>query len=98
MHVKFLFPTALAMGLIWLALMVWLFRRPRLQHSSVFESLGSPSLFWYNSPRNNLRFLKFPFSSEPRQLQDRTLVRVCVFMRVFLVSYLVLFVVLLMTS
>jgi hypothetical protein len=88
----------LAMVAIWFALILWLFRRLRLRHPSVFESLGSPSLFWNNSPRNNFRFLRFLVGSEPSQLQDQTLVRVCAFMRVFLAAYLVLFIVLLVTS
>jgi hypothetical protein len=96
--VELLFGLLLVMVAIWFALILWLFKRLRLRHPSVFESLGSPSLFWNNSPRNNLRFLGFLFGSEPRQLQDQTIVRVCVFMRVFLAAYVILFIVLWVTS
>jgi hypothetical protein len=88
----------LAMVVIWFVLILWVFKRLRRRHPSVFESLGSPSLFWNNSPRNNFLFLRFLFGSEPRQLRDETLVRVCVFMRILIAAYLMLFFLLLVTS
>jgi hypothetical protein len=92
-----LFGLVLAMLVIWFALILWLFRRLRLRHPSAFESAGSPSLFWNNSPRNNLVFIRFLFSSEPRQLQDQTLIRVCMSMRVLIAAYVLLFFILLLS-
>ena len=77
-----------AAGLI---LISWLFHRLRNRHPSAYESIGSPSLFWNNSVRNNLLFLKFLFSSHAWELDDPQLSRVVLFLRVFLLVYVVLF-------
>lgn len=53
--------------------------------------MGSPSLFWNNSIRNNWLFLKFLFRSEWRALGDPALDNMCRLMRVFLTAFLVLF-------
>src|ERR1043165_1795941 len=80
-----------AMALIWFALVAWMFRRLRLQHPAAYAQIGAPSLFGNNSPRNALSFLKFLFSSAPRDLGDTAALRVAHFMRVWFVLYLVLF-------
>jgi hypothetical protein len=93
-----IFAILIAMVATWFALIIWLFRRLRTRHTAVFESLGSPSLFWNNSMRNNWLFLKFLFSSAPHGLSDATLSRVCGFMQVFFAVYLALFVVLIVVT
>jgi hypothetical protein len=92
-----LFESLFVMVLIWFGLILWVFGRLRSRHPLVFESLGSPSLFWNNSPRNNFRFLRFLFSAESKGLEDRSLARVCIFMRFYLVAYTVLFLTLMIT-
>ncbi len=72
-------------------LISWLFHRLRTCHPAAYESIGSPSLFWNNSIRNNLWFLKFPFSSQAWELDDPQLSRVVLFLRIFLLFYVVLF-------
>jgi hypothetical protein len=89
-----LFCTLFLMALIWFGLILWVFGRLRSRHPLVFESLGSPSLFWHSSPRNNLRFFRFLFSAEPSGLQDEKLARVCILMRYFFFVYTLLFLVL----
>jgi hypothetical protein len=86
-----LFTILLAMVLVWFATVLWMFRRLRTRHLDVYEALGSPSLFWNNSPRNNVQFLKFIFSSRSRHLGDSTVANVVLFMRVFCVAYVAAF-------
>jgi hypothetical protein len=79
------------MVVVWFVLASWLFRRLREQHASTYVEIGSPSLFWNNSMRNNWLFLKFLFGSKWRQLSDLAVSNVCRFMRVFIVVYFLLF-------
>jgi hypothetical protein len=81
----------LVLAIIWLGLVLWLFRRLRRFHSATYESIGSPTLFWNNSPRLNLLFARFLFSSQSSQLGDPALSTVCWVMRVLLCIYMVLF-------
>ena len=85
----------LVMVLIWFGAVTWLFRRLRNHHQATYESLGSPTLFWNNSPRNNWLFAKFLFGSQWKLLDDPILNIVCPLMRVFLCVYLVAFLILL---
>ncbi|HEV3298548.1 MAG TPA: hypothetical protein VG055_02865 [Planctomycetaceae bacterium] len=85
----------LVMVLIWFGAVTWLFRRLRNHHQATYESLGSPTLFWNNSPRNNWLFAKFLFGSQWKLLDDPVLNIVCPLMRAFLCVYLVAFLILL---
>jgi hypothetical protein len=85
------FAVLFAMVLVWFVLISWLFRRLREHHASTYEAMGSPSLFWNNSMRNNWLFMKFLFGSQWRELGDPAVTNACRFMRVFLVAYLALF-------
>ncbi len=82
----------MTMAAIWFPTLFWFFRRLRIQHPSVYESIGSPSLFWNNSMRNNWLFFKFLWSSRVKELNDLALTRSAVFMRIWLVIYTALFV------
>jgi hypothetical protein len=86
------FATLGMMVLIWFGLVVWVCLRLSNRHPSTYEELGSPMLFWNNSPANGLRIVGFLFSSEIYKLGDQALTRICIFMRVWLVAYTALFV------
>jgi hypothetical protein len=81
--------------LIWFGAVTWLFRRLRNDHPTTYESLGSPTLFWNNSPRNNWLFAKFLFGSQWKSLDDPGLNIACPLMRAFLCVYVVGFLILL---
>lgn len=85
------FPVLFALVLAWLILVWWYFRRLRRCHPATYEAIGSPSLFWNNSTRNNWLFLKFLFSAEPHSLGDRAIGRASRLMRVLFVAYPFLF-------
>ncbi len=67
---------------IWLAMMIdvlaylifvnFLFRYLRRNHWAVWESLGSPSFFWNNSPRNGFLFVSWLLGRNYRLLNDKT--------------------------
>jgi hypothetical protein len=79
------------MVFLWLGLCWWVFRRPKTQHSATFRALGSPSLFWNNSLRTGWSFMRFLYRSEWKDLDDPILSRVCQFMSVLFVLYVLLF-------
>ena len=83
--------TLMVMVLVWFVTISWFFHRLRTRHPSTYEAIGSPSLFWNNSMRNNWLFWKFLWSSRIHELDDPVAVRVSVFMRIWIVSYLILF-------
>jgi hypothetical protein len=85
----------LVMVLIWFGAVTWLFRHLRNHHQATYESIGSPTLFWNNSPRNNWLFVKFLFGSRWKSLDDPLLNIACPLMRAFLCVYVVGFVILL---
>ena len=76
------------MAFVWFGLCFWFFRRLRLRHPEAYESIGSPSLFWNSSPKNNWLFLKFLYTSSWRTLADATLSRVARLMQVWTVLYI----------
>ena len=86
------FVALFGMAFVWFGLIIWVFHRLRTRHPAVYDSIGAPTLFWNNSIRNNCLFLAFLFGSRPRELQDAALTRTCVVMRIWLVSYVLLFV------
>jgi hypothetical protein len=77
-----------AMAVIWLGLIFWMFRRLRVRHVATYEAIGSPSLFWNNSMRNNWLFIKFLFQGQWRSLDDAQLAGVARFMQVMFVVYI----------
>ena len=81
----------MVMVVVWFALILWLFRRLRVQHPATFEEIGSPSLIWNNTPRSNLLFVRFLFSSRPSRLNDAAIRRVAIYMRIHIVCYFILF-------
>jgi len=85
-----IFAVLLAMVITWFVTLSWFFRRLRTRHAETYESLGSPSLFWNNSPRHNWLYLKFLFSSRWRVLDDPSIGRAVRFMRIFLGVYVLL--------
>jgi hypothetical protein len=95
------FVLLMALAIIWLALILWIFHRLRHRHIATYESIGSPSLFCNNSMRNNWLFFKFLFGGQWRDLGDRALsvfarcmqaifvVYVCGFLAFFAVTMLI---------
>jgi len=92
--INVVFAVLFIMVFIWFALVGWLFHYLRKYHPPTYESIGSPTLFWNNSPRNNWLFLKFLFGSQCQSLNDPRLITVCWFMRVFICVYFVGFILL----
>jgi len=93
-----LFPILLAMVAVWFPMVIWVFSRLRTRHPEKYEQLGSPSLIWNNSMRNQWLFTKFMFSGQFHEFVDVALSRAIIFMRVWLIAYLVLFLTLLVTT
>jgi hypothetical protein len=85
------FALLMAMVATWFVLISWLFSRLRERHASTYEAMGSPTLFWNYSNRNNWLFMKFLFSSEWRGLNDPAVANVCRFMRIFIIAFYFLF-------
>jgi hypothetical protein len=90
-----LFFTLFGMAFVWFALVFWFFRRLRLRHPAAYEAIGSPTLFWNNSMRNNWLFLKFLYTSSWRTLADPGLSFAARLMQVWTVVYILGFAVLL---
>ncbi len=86
------FASLVGTALVWLILIVWTFRHLRIRHTATYEAIGSPSLFWNNSPRNNWLFFKFLFQGQWRQLNDPQLAVVARIMQVLFAVYMVGFV------
>lgn len=83
-----LFAILFAMAPMLWGLISWLFRRLRENHTPTYEAIGSPTLFWNNSPRNNWLFLKFIFGARWQELDDSALTKVSRIVRVFSVVYM----------
>ena|SRR5579871_4733724 len=64
--------------LVYLACCVALFSHLKRKHTGVWETLGSPSLFWNNSLRNNVLFLKFLLRRDYAPLNDPTLSKIAI--------------------
>jgi hypothetical protein len=82
----------LAMAVTWLALVFWVFRRLRIRHPATYDAIGSPSLFWNNSIRNNWLFAKFLFQGTWKALGDRQLFVVARVMQFLFIAYFVVFI------
>jgi len=78
--------------LLWFGLASQLFRMLKENQSEIYESLGSPSLLLNNSIKNNWLSLKFLISGSYRNTHDAEIIRLCQFMRLFLIAYVVWFV------
>jgi hypothetical protein len=86
------FGIGMCLLLIWFCLCGWTFRRLRMRHSALYESLGSPTLFRNNSPRIQMSFLMFLLGFSWRRLGDGGLIRACASMVALFTTYLILFV------
>ena len=82
------FATLFGMGIMWLILIAWTFRRLRVRHVATYDAIGSPSLFWNNSLRNNWLFIKFLFQQQWQRLVDPELAAVARFMQILFVVYM----------
>jgi hypothetical protein len=87
----FFFGLMLAMVIVWFVLIRRLFNLLRNDHPMAYEKLGSPTLFYNNSIKNNSLFLRFLLRKEFESLNDPTLSNLCRIMRLYLAVYLVLF-------
>ncbi len=76
--------------LLGLALVYWLFLASRLlavvmeRHPEIYESLGRPSRLLVTTPLATGRFLAFVAGGQFKAIDDAPLVRLCGFLRVFL--------------
>ena len=86
-----LFCAFAAVVVLHLAVAGYLLVHLKRTHPVVWVELGSPSLFWNNSIRNNWLSTKFLWSARHRQLQDETLSRLVWADRVLSVIAAVLF-------
>jgi hypothetical protein len=82
----------MVMAVTWLVILSWLFGRLRTRHPSTYESIGSPSIFWNNSVRNNWLLWKFLWSSHSRKVDDSAIARIIYVMRIFFVCYIIVFI------
>jgi hypothetical protein len=79
----------MVLAVVWLALILWIFHRLQHKHVVTYESIGSPSLFWNNSMRNNWLFFRFLFSRRWQDLGDRQLSIVARSMQVIFIVYVI---------
>ena len=82
-----LFATLMLMAFTWFGLVAWLHSRLRNLHPDTYLSLGSPTLFWNNSPRTGWLLIKYIFRPKPIPTEDVSLQRMLVTMKVFFVTY-----------
>jgi hypothetical protein len=87
----FFFGGMMIMVVVWFVLITRLFKQLRDKHPVTYENLGSPSLFYNNSVKNNLLFLRFLCKSEFDFLDDPPLVKMCRFARMYVGSFMILF-------
>jgi hypothetical protein len=73
-------------------MMAQLHRVLRERHPAVYDSLGQPTLFWNNSPKNSFAVLRFIFGGRFRETDDVEVIRICRFIRAFNYAYLAFFV------
>jgi hypothetical protein len=89
----FVFGLVLTALIAWFVLVARAFNLLRNTHPATYEKLGSPSLFYNNSIKNNFLFLKFLFQNEFETLNDPSLANLCRLMKIFLAGYAILFLV-----
>ena len=87
----FLFGAMLIMVVIWFVVITRLFNQLRDKYPAIYENLGSPSLFYNNSMKTNHLFLRFLCKKEFEVLDDPPLVKLCRFARIYLASFMILF-------
>jgi len=91
----FLFALLMACVVAGLVLTARLHRLLRDHHPDVYDALGRPTLFLNNSIQNSWAFSRFLIVGRFQQIEHPQTLRLCRFMRAFLLCYLVFFVVLL---
>jgi hypothetical protein len=74
------------------ATMAQLQRMLRERHPAVYDSLGQPTLFWNNSPKNSFAMLGFILSGRFKETHDPEVIRLCRFIRAFSYSYWAFFI------
>jgi len=74
------------------AMMAQLHRALRERHPAIYDSLGQPTLFWNNSPKNSFAVLWFILTGRFRETHDVEVIRLCRFIRAFNYAYLAFFV------
>ena len=73
------------------ATMAQLQRMLRERHPAVYDSLGQPTLFWNNSPKNSFAMLGFILSGRFMETHDPEVIRLCRFIRCIQLQLLGLF-------
>ncbi len=80
------------LAIFWLGLCNWTFSRLNAKHPKRYIAMGRPLLRFYSSPKNSRLFLRFLWRSEYSSLlNDKTLKRVCLLMKIFMAANLVVF-------
>lgn len=79
------------MVLVWFGLCANLFRILRIRHPEKYSSMGSPTLFWRNSPATGFALLKFIWRREDRVLGDSGLSKLTAAMYLFFIVYSMIF-------
>ncbi len=69
-----LFVIVISMVALWFCALNWLFKRMQRDHDQAYKLIGSPTLFWNNSLRNNWLFAKFLFGHGSRSIDDASIV------------------------
>src|SRR5437764_4113787 len=82
-----LFLVGLLCVIVSYAMTAQLYRLLRERHPAVYDSLGQPTLFWNNSPKNSLAVLGFVLGGRFKQTHDPEVIRLCRFIRAFSYSY-----------
>jgi hypothetical protein len=74
------------------ATMAQLHRILRERHPAIYESLGQPTLFWNNSPKNSLAVVGYILSGRFKETGDAEVIRLCRFIQAFSYTYWAFFV------
>jgi len=86
------FPVLLVLFVCLLIAHNFILKSLKVKHSSLWESLGKPTLASNNSISVGMRMVRFFFSREYRNIGDEKLEVVCNFYTGFVFFYLILFV------
>lgn len=86
-----LFGIMLCSVFVWFFLCYRLFKILENRHPEKYESMGKPSLIMNNSLSNNIKFMKFLYKREWRELDDSGLATLSKAMLVFFVIYMISF-------
>jgi hypothetical protein len=76
---------------VWFPLVAHLHRLLRTRHPDVYDALGRPTLILNNTIKNGWLFTRFLLGGHFEDIDDREIVLLCRFLRVFAFAYLALF-------